>query len=102
MRIKVVAQLINFLGKSRFPACLHLLPDNLHTKLVRRYIDIPRPSNMSAKKSSPIVVSDEHLEVKIYSVNGRSGFFFQLPWKYSSSLVLSFFARPRWPAWHQV
>jgi len=73
-----VAQQINFLGKSRLPACLHLLPDNLHDKLARRRFDIPRPSTMSAKKSPPIVVSDEHHEVKIYTVKGRSGSFFQL------------------------
>ena len=33
---------------------------------------------MSAKKSPPIVVSDEHHEVKIYTVKGRSGSFYQL------------------------
>ena len=33
---------------------------------------------MSAKKNTPVVISDEHNEVKIYTVKGRAGSFYQL------------------------
>ena len=47
---------------------------------------------MSAKKNTPVVISDEHNEVKIYTVKGRVGSFYQLSYYRGGERIRKTFA----------
>jgi integrase len=64
------------------------LRDNLHDN----WIDTPRQTNMSAKRNTPIVVSDEQNEVKIYTVKGRTGSLYQVAYYRAGERIRKSFA----------
>ena len=47
---------------------------------------------MSAKKTTPLVISDEHNEIKIYTVKGRAASFYQLSYYRAGERIRKTFA----------